>query len=338
MDASFMTRVDKLMQLAGRRKRGLYVLLALAAVQAAAQSDLRSTLVERVQKLTRDSSWKLVASVPIGFTTHHPQGMVKIGDTFLVSSVEIKMRTRRLPQPVDGYDRDTGAGVGHLFKFDSNGKLLADARLGEGTIYHPGGLDYDGRHIWVAVAEYRPNSRSIIYRVDPETMTATEVFRFADHLGAIVHNTDDRTLHGISWGSRRFYRWTLGGDGRATNAAVPPQRLRTLNTSHYLDYQDCKYVGGRRMLCTGVSEMRQTPDATPFRLGGIDLVDLRDGRPVHQVPVLLWTTGGLDMTHNPVWIEPFDFAQGGLTASGLRAYFMPEDDKSTLYIYEVEVR
>ena len=50
----------------------------------------------------------------------------------------------------------------------------------------------------------------------------------------------------------------------------------------------------------------------------------------HQVPVLLWTTTGIDMTHNPAWIEP--------TATGLRGYFMPEDNTSTLYIYEVDVR
>jgi hypothetical protein len=84
--------------------------------------------------------------------------------------------------------------------------------------------------------------------------------------------------------------------------------------------------------------MRQRPDAPPFRLGGIDLVDLRDGRPLHQVPVLLWTAGGLDMTHNPVWFEPFDAAQGRSRAAGLRGYFMPEDDKSTLYVYEVEMK
>ena len=36
------------------------------------------------------------------------------------------------------------------------------------------------------------------------------------------------------------------------------------------------------------------------------------------------------MTHNPAWIEP--------TQAGLRGYFMPEDDKSTLYVYEVEIR
>jgi hypothetical protein len=294
------------------------------------QPGVLSIVADRVTKLTRDSSWKLVASVPMRFTTHHPQGMVKIGDTLFVSSVEIKVRTRRLPQPVDGYDRDTGEGVGHLFKIDMAGNLIADLRLGEGTIYHPGGIDYDGRNIWVPVAEYRPNSRSIVYRVDPGTMKATEVFRFADHLGGIVHNTDDDTLHGVSWGSRRFYRWTLGKDGRVTNAQAPPETLRTLNASHYLDYQDCKYAGGRRMLCTGVTEMRQTLDGPPFRLGGIDLVNLADGRPVHQVPVLLWTASGMDMTHNPVWIDS--------TATGLRGYFMPEDDNSTLYIYEVEAK
>jgi hypothetical protein len=287
-------------------------------------------LAERVTKVTRDSVWKLVASVPINFRTYHPQGMVKIGETLFVSSVEIQIPTRRLQESRGGYDRDTGQGAGHLFKIDMTGNRIADLRLGEGSVYHPGGLDYDGESIWVPVAEYRPNSRSIIYRVDPGTMKATAVLRFPDHIGAACRNTDDRTLHGVSWGSRRFYRWTLGDDGTVTNADAPAERLSTLNTSHYVDYQDCKYVGTRRMLCTGVTELRQSPGREPFRLGGIDLVDLDDGRPLHQVPVLLWTAGGMDMTHNAVWLEP--------SAKGLRGYFMPEDDKSTLYVYEVEVK
>jgi hypothetical protein len=305
------------------------VLVALVAAHDRGDAQaFDSRLADRVTRLTRDSPWKQIAAIPIRFTTHHPQGMVKIGDTIFVSSVEVRVRPTRVTQPTGGYDRDTGEGVGHLFKIDKTGDLVADLRLGEGTMYHPGGIDYDGTHIWVSVAEYRPNSRSIVYRVDPRSLTATEVFRFADHLGAIVHNTDDNTLHGVSWGSRRFYRWTIGAGGRVTNADAPPDRLRTLNPSHYVDYQDCKYAGGRRMLCTGVTELRSGPDAAPFRLGGLDLIDLVSSRPVHQVPVLLWTSSGLDLTHNPVWIEP--------TATGLRGYFMPEDDRSTLYIHEVE--
>ena len=290
----------------------------------------RSTTADRVMQLTRDSPWKRIASIPVGFPTHHPQGMVRIGDTYYVSSVEVKVPTRRLEATEGGYDRDAGEGVGHLFKFDGSGHLIADVTLGEGTIYHPGGLDYDGTYLWVPVAEYRPNSRSIVYRVKPETMQPAEVFRFKDHIGAIVHDTDSHTLHGISWGSRRFYRWKLGRDGTVADAGVAPERLRSINTSHYVDYQDCKYAGSRRMLCTGVTELRQKPDSPPFRLGGIDLVSLADGRPLHQVPLLLWTDGGMDMTHNPVWLEP--------SATGLRGYFMPDDNTSTLYIYEVAVR
>jgi hypothetical protein len=301
-----------------RRKPGRALTLALcavlsaAAVTGASQAADRSAIAERVMTLTRGSLWKLASTVPIAFRTFHPQGMVRIGDTFLVSSV----------------DKDGRAG--HLFKIDAGGRLLGDLSLGEGDIYHPGGIDYDGRYLWVPVAEYRPDSRSIVYRVDPTTMKAVEVFRFADHIGAIVHNTDEDTLHGVSWGSRRFYRWPLGKDGRITNAATAPEALRTLNPSHYVDYQDCKYVGGRRMLCTGVTEIRQSLTAVPFRLGGMDLVNLADGRPLHQVPVLLWTPGGFDMTHNPVWVEA--------RVTGLRAYFIPEDDKSTIYVYDVEAR
>ena len=308
----------------------LSIVLLGVAVTVVAQTDARAVVAERVMKLTRDASWKPVTSLLVSFPTHHPQGMVKIGDTFYVSSVETKVPTTRFPKPVGGFDRDPGQGIGHLFKIDRTGKLLADLTLGEGTMYHPGGIDYDGTNIWVPVGEYRPDSRSIIYRVDPQRMQAAEVFRFADHIGAIVHNTDDDTLHGASWGSRRFYRWMLDRDGKVTNADMPPDKLRVTNPSHYVDYQDCKYAGGRRMLCTGVAEIRKRPDTMPFRLGGLDLVDLTDGRPLHQVPVLLWTAGGLDMTHNPTWIEP--------TATGLRGYFMPEDNTSTIYVYDVEVK
>jgi hypothetical protein len=302
--------------------------LVISAFVLAAPPGRRQDLTARVGSLTRDSRWQPVATIPLSFPTFHPQGMVKIGETFFVSSVEVQQATRRFPQPIDGFDRDPGRGVGHLFKVDAKGALIADLTLGEGSIYHPGGIDFDGTSIWVPVAEYRPNSRSIVYRVNPETMTATEVFRFGDHLGALVHDTEDRTLHGVSWGSRRFYRWTLDRRGRVTDATTTPDRLRTLNPSHYIDYQDCKYAESHRMICTGVTELRPSPDSPPFRLGGIDVINLKDHRPVHQAPLLLWTPRGLDMTHNPVWLEA--------TATGLRGYFMPEDDVSTIYVYETK--
>lgn len=279
-------------------------------------------------RLTRESAWTRIAAVTVRFRTFHPQGMVKIGDTIFVSSVEVTVPAVRRAPRAGGPDRDAGAGVGHLFKMDGAGSLIAEARLGGGSIYHPGGMDFDGRHLWVAVAEYRPDSRSIVYRVDPETLKATEVLRVADHIGAVAFDTDDQTLHGVSWGSRRFYRWSVDAAGRAAGAGIPPAGQPALNPSHYIDYQDCKYAGGHRMLCTGVAELRQAA-STPFRLGGIDVIDLRDLRALHQTPLVLWTDAGLPMAQNPVWIEP--------AANGLRGYFMPEDEVSTLYIYDVDL-
>ena len=154
------------------------------------------------------------------------------------------------------------------------GALLADLKLGEGAIYHPGGMDYDGRDIWVPVSEYRPNSRAIIYRIDPETMKATAVFRFGDHIGAIVHDIDGQSLYGASWGSRRFYRWSLdarrGRDQRRRDARqAGPCEFVTLHRLPGLQVR-----GKQRMVCTGLSELRQRPDAPAFRLGGLELLDL----------------------------------------------------------------
>jgi len=60
----------------------------------------------------------------------------------------------------------------------------------------------------------------------------------------------------------------------------------------------------------------------------LEIVNLASSQPVHQVPVQLWTESGLPMTQNPFWVEP--------TSNGIKAYFMPEDDKSTIYIYEAQ--
>ena len=175
------------------------------------------------------------------------------------------------------------------------------------------------------MAEYRPNSRSIVYRVNPATMTSEVAFRFDDHLGGVAFDRDRRELHAISWGSRRFYTWSADPKGGVRSAARPQARL---NPSHYVDYQDCHFVGARRMLCAGLATY-ETAEGKPVSLGGMDLVDLRAGRPIWQVPVGLRSPTGRPMTQNPFCVEA--------TAKGLRAWFMPDDDDSTLYAFDAVV-
>ena len=63
---------------------------------------------------------------------------------------------------------------------------------------------------------------------------------------------------------------------------------------------------------------------------GAELTRGKTGRVIGHLVALLTTLKGLPMTYNPMWIEP--------TATGLRAYFMPEDEKSTLYVYDIDVK
>jgi len=108
-----------------------------------------------------------------------------------------------------------------------------------------------------------------------------------------------------------------------------PSTLRARNRSQYVDYQDCKYVGAQRMLCSGIAELPRGAGERTLQLGGIDLLDLASGAPLHQIPVALTTPAGASLTRNP---SVFEAADGG----GVRAYFLPDDDKATLYVYRIE--
>ena len=305
--------------------------MTLALTLAAAPALAQEAIPDRLRTLTRGSAWTQVSVLTLQFPTHHPQGMARIGDRTYLSSVEIIERTQRFDAPRDGLDRTPGRGAGHVYEIDAEGRLLRTLTLGEGDIYHPGGVDFDGTHLWVPVAEYRPNSRSIIYRVDPATLRAEEVFRFADHIGGLVMDRASNTLHGVSWGSRRFYAWPLGTDGKPTNAGVSPEALRRPNPSHYIDYQDCHSVGAGLALCSGLNAYRPSgPSGPSFALGGVELVDLARGAPVFQLPVELWTERGLPMTQNPFAVA----AQG----NGLRFWFAPEDDSTRIFTYDVTRR
>lgn len=294
--------------------------------------DNKTTTLFRL--MGKNTIWTPVQSVTMNWQTFHTQGLVKIGDTFYVSAVEVLESTVRNGAATDSLydfsiDRSVGAGRGWLFKFDSTGQLLGKIELTDGSKYHPGGMDYDGKYLWVPVAEYRPNSKSNVYRVDPKTLKSELVFSEADHIGGIVHNVHEGTLHGVSWGSRRLYKWELSTKGRATKVRstdwVP-------NPQFYIDYQDCHYQGVEYMLCGGVGGYSTPRGSVAF--GGLDLVDLRRNRMEHQVPVNLFidegagATGGLALTHNAFWLEP-------LGNGSMRGYFMTEsDNQAELLIYD----
>ncbi|UCF35484.1 MAG: hypothetical protein JSU96_11600 [Acidobacteriota bacterium] len=256
--------------------------------------------------------WTKVDEIRLRFNTYHPQGLVKVGDRFFLTAVE----TVEGPQPISGGGRSPGRGVGHLFVFDPAGTLVESVTLGEGHHYHPGGIDFDGRFIWVPVAEYRPQSSTIIYKVSVPDLEVKEAFRVNDHIGALVAFRNEGPLLGMSWGSREFYSWDR--EGR--------QLSRRQNPGHYIEYQDCKQVDGETVLCSGLNSFVNA-EGVQFDLGGLELIEPFALRTSAQVPVGIYAADGTVLTNNP-----FDFEVG---ASELKLYFVPEDEDSNLFIYRI---
>ncbi|MED1096280.1 MULTISPECIES: DUF6454 family protein [Bacillus] len=311
-------------------KKAIFVLAAMLVIGTGAtvlanpdtlSSDKEGKqLTEKFQQLTRDNGWEQKEEIDLKFNTYHPQGLTKVGDLYYMSSVEIIEKPVKYDKPKDGYDRTTGKGVGHLFLFNKEGKLLKDIKLGEGDMYHPGGIAFDGTSIWVSVAEYRPNSKSIIYKVNPETMESQEVFRTNDHIGGILRDRKKGTLKAISWGSRSFYEFNEKG-----------KILRkSSNPSHFIDYQDCENAGKNHMVCSGITELPQpAPSTAKYELGGLALLDMKTMDMVHELPISLFSPKGHVVTRNPVFLEN--------TTQGIKLYAVPDDDQSSMLIYETNI-
>ncbi|HEY0473150.1 MAG TPA: DUF6454 family protein [Kribbella sp.] len=291
--------------------------LTVAGADAAGRDD---QVARAFEATTRSTAWSVAARIPLRFPTYHPQGFALVGDLIYLSSVEVLEAPVKYPAPVGGYDRSPGKGIGHLFVLDRQGHLKKDIRLGEGTAYHPGGIDYDGENVWVPVAEYRPNSRAIVYQVDPKTYKVTEQFRVQDHVGGVVRDRRTGLVHGVSWGSRTLYEWTASGK----QLAAEP------NQSHLLDYQDCDYISRGKQLCGGVTGL-PTASGGSFELGGLALLDLQDhNRILHEIPFSAFSSAGHSATRNPVALE--------VVGDKLRLFTAPDDGEEVkgteLTIYE----
>lgn len=269
-----------------------------------------ASIGEAFKRLGDATRWTKVSEVKLDFKTFHPQGMVKVGNEYWLTSVEVKGGLfARILQALHLRDEQ---GQGHLFRFDQRGHLLGQLDLGQGAMFHAGGLDFDGRYLWIPVAAYKPNSQSLVYRVDPATMKAEVAFRFDDHLGAIARNPDDNTLNAVSWNAEKLYTWQLDATGKPAGAP-----RMTYNDGRSVDYQDMHHVGDGLALASGYRGLT----------GGIDLLDLKARVPVHAVRVPL-RVNGLPITRNPFYAEQVD--------GKLQFTFVPSDNKSTLYVYDAD--
>jgi hypothetical protein len=285
-----------------RTKAAMLAVLVAAGLAGAAGAQAAETtshpatntaLADSFGAVTRSTPWQQTSKLKLNFPTYHTEGIAFSDKHIFLSAVQILQPTVKYPTPQGGYDRTPGKGIGHLFVMDTAGHLQKDITLGEGDMYHPGGIDFDGHNVWVPVAQYRPNSSAIIYRVDASSLAVHKQFQVADHFGGIVMDKQTGHLVGNTWGSRRFAEWNLQG-----------KQLKTWdNPNFFIDYQDCQYVPAGKMLCSGVTNLPQTPSAGgtagTYELGGIAMIDLTSQQVTREIPFQQWSTAGHVATRNP---------------------------------------
>ncbi len=245
-----------------------------------------TALLQALSRQDRRTHWELVKRISLNFPTHHPQGLAFAGDYIFLSSVEV------LDPPANVFDKvlsTPGRGVGHMFVLDKEGHLVRDILIGEGDMYHPGGIDFDGTNIWVPVGEYRPGANSMMLTIDPKTLAVTERFRVADSIGWTVSDAESGTIYGGNWGSRLFYSWSNNGE----------ERDCWENPSDFIDYQDCQFAGNGLAVCSGIAVLPVPDSQAEYELGGAAIVDFINHRIVFETPIQVFSSGGHVVTRNP---------------------------------------
>jgi hypothetical protein len=206
--------------------------------------DQRATSQRLVQKLTSFASGDVdlleldetqlrlqqADGTPLRFRVH-PQGMELDQETGLlyITAVEI------IEAP-DAQRRQPGKGRAHLFECNIEGKTIRSVSLKSENEdeYHPSGMVLIDGTMFIALAQYRPESSSTIIKFNVRDWTYEKLFRIQDHIGLVIPNLDERELLLGTWGSRHYYRTDLNGNVKSK---------RSTPCSDQMEHQDAQLIG-----------------------------------------------------------------------------------------------
>lgn len=216
------------------------------------------------------------AVVTLEGETHHVQGIVVEGGRLWLTSVE----------------RATARGYLYEYALPA-GKRVREVEVQAGAMYHPGGISADREFLYVPVAEYRRESRSVVQVRRKGTLELVRSFEVADHIGAVAVAPD--RLYGANWDARLIYEWSFEG-----------KELRRRENTGGGRYQDMKWVEGE-LVASSSSGAIHWLDAGTLRLRR----ELAAGK----------TDRGVVYTNE------------GLAVAGRRVYLAPEDAPTRLFTF-----
>lgn len=227
--------------------------------------------------------WKLARTLALKGATNHVQGIDFDTKTLWVTSVDSTNRK------------------GYLREFSLiSGEIIRGVEVQEGERFHPGGIAADAESVWVPIAEYRPNSSSLIQKRSKHTLDTELAFSVPDHIGCIAVTAE--YLVGGNWDSREFYVWDHAG-----------KLVRKVASTTRNAYQDTKFENGL-LVASGI---------LPDRSGAIDWIEFPSFRLVRRLKV------GNTERQAP-------FTREGMAIRGKQLLLLPEDEPSRVFIFTLD--
>ncbi len=226
----------------------------------------------------------LLQTIALEGDTHHVQGIAVEGNTLWVTSVDRAAQKGFLSE----YALDTG-------------RRIRSVELQKGDTFHPGGFDQDEESLWIPVAEYRPNSHTLIQRRSKQTLELLSSFEVPDHIGCLAVLSS--SLIAANWDARKFYTYSL--DGKQQSVRNNPNLTR---------YQDIKYRDGA-IIASGLYPKGRTG-------GAVEWLDPETFMPMRTESFALTDRG-----------TPFN--NEGMELRDNRLYLLPEDSHSRLFVFDL---
>jgi hypothetical protein len=196
-----------------------------------------------------------------------------------------------------------------------------DAQDAVAALDHPGGMQSDGRRLWIPLAESRRNGRSIIRvfalggMIAGQPLKSEFEFLVNDHIGALAVDARRGLVLGANWDTETAYVWDLGGGLQRTLAGAD-LRARGLGVATGgrsragVAVQDWKFIGTHLVASGLLRAPTSSALESKSRLVSLEkFLELDFQKRVVAVPLQQGT----------------ELANEGMAVSDGAVYFLPED-------------